>query len=448
DGTGYYSPMAPSDGKLFPDDILTHVVLHTDVEDENNFPGWSHFFHINYENIGKVHITGSNTYIVGDYGDNFVYDADGYDTSSGFVTINVNDLTNTGSVVATWEATDYYGYSGTFTAVIDEWMAAADWQDGGIVQGIYAHGNTGQGPPVLPTVYAYLAGYGVGDVYLDGVLMWEDLDAHFMVTEGTRDPVFKKVWNADGTDMYSPMSPTDGKVFPDTLLTHVVLHSTEEDMANFPTWSEFFHINYESTSSSMLNTGLLIDQRLAPLETDLELAKMRVTDLESDLMEAEDSILNLEADLADADLTILDIQMELADALEVIIGLQEDLDSLSEELDELHDEFHDSGEVIETLTDELSSLVEEVSGLVSDLTAAEMRVATLENDLVVEQERSDGLETDLRTAEDDISKAQKDNDDIKNSASTATNLGWVAAGLAVVALLVAMVAFATRRQDK
>ena len=447
DGTGYFSPMAPSDGKMFPDDVLTHVVLHSEEEDTGNFPAFTEFFHINYENIGKVLITGCNTYIVGDYGDNFVYDGDGYDATSGFVTINVNDLTNTGTVVASWEATDYYGYSGTFTAVINGWQAAADWQDGGIVQGIYAHGDTGRGPPVLPTVYAYLAGYGVGNVYLDGVLMWEDLDAHFMITDGTRDPVMKKVWNADGTDLFSPMSPADGKVFPDTLLTHIVLHSEDEDTGNFPAFTEFLHINYESTSSSMLNTGVLIDQRLAPLQTDLEMAKLRVTDLESDLMEALDSILGLETDLAAADLTIADLQMELADALDMILGLQEDLDLLSEELGELHDEFHDSGEVIEDLTGQLSDLIEEVSDLASDLTAAEQRVSTVEDDLMAEKDRSDNLEGDLRTAENEITKVQKDNDDLKNSASSATNLGWVAAGVAVVALLVAVVAFATRRQD-
>ena len=52
----------------------------------------------------RVHVTGNNTWIVGNYGDNFVYDGVGYTPTSGFLNIDVSEESNTGIVVATWEA--------------------------------------------------------------------------------------------------------------------------------------------------------------------------------------------------------------------------------------------------------------------------------------------------------------------------------------------------------
>ncbi len=440
DGSGYYSPMAPSDGKVFPNEMVTHIVLHSTEEDTGNFPAFTEFFHINYENIGKTHVTGTNTRIVGDYGDNFVYDGDGYEATSGFVTINVNDVTNTGSVVATWEATDYYGYSGVFTAVINEFMGEADWMDGGITQGIYAHGDTGRGPPVLPTMYAYIAGYGVGDVYVDGVLVWEDLDAHFMVTEGTRDPVQNKVWNADGTGLFSPMAPADGKVFSDTLLTHVVLHSMEEDTNNFPAFTEFFHINYETTSTSAVDVGVLVDQRLAPLQTDLEMAKLRVTDLEMDLLEAEDAIMALETDLIFAGVDISDLQAALAEAMDAIDQLEMDLEMANEDIESNHDEIHDVQEVIVVLQDAIVDLVDDLDMISADLLTAEESIADLETELADGSTRLDDLDTNADDTNTRVNQLDDDTKTLDNDVSGLSTIGYAAVAIAIIALLVAVVA--------
>ncbi|NOQ55008.1 MAG: hypothetical protein GQ558_10450 [Thermoplasmata archaeon] len=448
DGSGYYSPMAPSDGKVFPNEMVTHIVLHSTEEDTGNFPAFTEFFHINYENIGKTHVTGTNTRIVGNYGDNFVYDGDGYEATSGFVTINVNDVTNTGAVVATWEATDYYGYSGVFTAVINEFMGEADWMDGGITQGIYAHGDTGRGPPVLPTMYAYIAGYGVGDVYVDGVLVWEDLDAHFMVTEGTRDPVQNKVWNADGTGLFSPMAPADGKVFSDTLLTHVVLHSMEEDTNNFPAFTEFFHINYETTSTSAVDVGVLVDQRLAPLQTDLEMAKLRVTDLEMDLLETEDAIMALETDLVFAGVDISDLQAALAEAMDAIDQLEMDLEMANEDIESNHDEIHDVQEVIVVLQDAIVDLVDDLDMISADLLTAEESIADLETELADGSTRLDDLDTNADDTNTRVNQLEDDTKTLDNDVSGLSTIGYAAVAIAIIALLVAVVAVVWAKSEK
>ena len=52
------------------------------------------------------HSEGSNTWIVGGHGDNFTYDGTTYLPVEGFVTIDVNDDTNDGIVVARWDVQD------------------------------------------------------------------------------------------------------------------------------------------------------------------------------------------------------------------------------------------------------------------------------------------------------------------------------------------------------
>ena len=200
------------------------------------------------------HAAGSNTYIVGGYGDNFVYDGEGYQPTDGFLSIDVSDEENTGLLIATWEAEDYYGYNGTFVAIMDVFAGAEEWKEGGIATNLTIHGDTGRGPPVLPEVYTYIGGWGEGDIYVNGELVFENLDAHFMITEGTRDPITHAVYNANKTGFYSPMNTTDSITYPERILTHVVLHSLEGDENNFPQFDVFMHINYENTATFEIDT--------------------------------------------------------------------------------------------------------------------------------------------------------------------------------------------------
>ena len=231
---------------------------------------------------GMIHVTGSNAYIVGGYGDNFVYDGVGYQKTSGFVSIDVNDETNTGLLVATWEATDYYGYNGTFVAIMNRFSGPMEWMDGGIATNLTVHGASGRGPPVLPEVYTYVGGWGTADVYVNGELVLEDLDAHFMTTEGTRDPVTREVYNAEKTGLFSPMNPADGATFPDRILTHVVLHSLEEDTNNFPEFTVFMHINYENTGTFDIGLEKRLEEQLTSLQGALADMENKITELESE----------------------------------------------------------------------------------------------------------------------------------------------------------------------
>jgi len=138
---------------------------------------------------------------------------------------------------------------------MDTFMGMMPWMDGGIATNLTVHGATERGPPALPEVYTYVGGWGEADVYVNGTLVFEDMDAHFMVTEGTRDPVTHMVYNADKTGPYSPMNPTNATTYPELVLTHIMLHSLDEDLNNFPTWTVAMHINYESTATFGITPG-------------------------------------------------------------------------------------------------------------------------------------------------------------------------------------------------
>ncbi|MEE9284074.1 MAG: hypothetical protein V3U49_08395 [Nitrososphaerales archaeon] len=199
---------------------------------------------------GIIHVEGSNTWIVGNYGHNFVYDGTGYRPTTGFITIDVDDVDNSGIVVATWDATDYYGMSGTFTAIWTDFFGDADFMNGGIATGGTLHGASGHEAPVLPEVRSYVSGWGSADVYLDGEMIYDDIVAHFMVTDETRDPITHAVYNADRSGFFSPMNPGDGSTFKDRILTHLVLHTDVQDVENFPPFTVFMHINFENTGTS------------------------------------------------------------------------------------------------------------------------------------------------------------------------------------------------------
>lgn len=55
DGSGAYSPMDPSNGSVVSDTIsLLHLIVRSEVEDPDNFPGFDFFLHVNYEDTGEA----------------------------------------------------------------------------------------------------------------------------------------------------------------------------------------------------------------------------------------------------------------------------------------------------------------------------------------------------------------------------------------------------------
>lgn len=210
-----------------------------------------------------LHVAGSNAWIVGGYGDNFTYDGSTYTPTNGFVTIDVNDESNEGTVIGEW-GVDNWEYdaskppaTGRMKVVWTTFDGPADFMDGGIASDLMLHGNSGQEAPVLPTVFSHSAGWGHADVYLNDEILYEGVVAHYMVTEGTRDPITHAIHKGDGTGMFVPTpmggDSDDGFVYPDQILTHLVVHTDEPDPANFPGFTMFMHINFENNAVSSVS---------------------------------------------------------------------------------------------------------------------------------------------------------------------------------------------------
>lgn len=210
--------------------------------------------------VPMFHAQGSNTWIVGGYGDNFIYDGSGYDRVNGYITIDVDDETNTGIVFAEWRVDDWKyddskpSATGWMKVVWTEFVGPADFMDGGIASNLFLHGDSGQEAPVLPTVYTYSAAWGRADIYLNDEKIYDDVEAHYMVTEGTRDPVNRAVHKKDGVTVFVPApmggDSGDGFTYPQRMMTHLVLHTDVRDPDNFPPFTMFMHVNFENTSIS------------------------------------------------------------------------------------------------------------------------------------------------------------------------------------------------------
>jgi len=130
--------------------------------------------------------------------------------------------------------------------VMEEFQGEKPFQQGAIAENLYLHGDSGNGPPVMPKLFTFLAGWGQVDIYVDGEKKYEDLDAHIMYTEGAR--VNNKIMKDDGT-VYNPKLKSESG-FTDSSKRefHIVAHSTDEDKDNFPPNSRWIHLNFQEVA--------------------------------------------------------------------------------------------------------------------------------------------------------------------------------------------------------
>jgi len=148
----------------------------------------------------------------------------------------------------------------TYTIVLNRFAGHKPFMDGGIAHDLYIHGTTGNGPPVLPKVYTYLAGWGHANVYKDGVLLYKDYDAHFMLTQGTRDKTTHKVAFAGPKKLMMAKKSGNKKAMMAakreiiaaekhinyrTMQLHVVAHSEKKNKKHFPPFEEFIHFMWD-----------------------------------------------------------------------------------------------------------------------------------------------------------------------------------------------------------
>ncbi len=205
----------------------------TGADDANTDPSWR--------------IVASGGLMIGEYGDNFVYDGSNVRAGDGELVIDVDPVAETGRLEGTWTGTHVAReatlHTGVIRIVIEEWVPMRAWEQGGIAVDQPLHGDTGAGPSFMPTVHAFLAGWGPAEVYVNDVLEYE-IHGHFMYTDGARQPD-GVIYKSDRTTPYDPETPADSWVDPDDREVHLVAHSSDPDRLNYPMHTIWFHLNFE-----------------------------------------------------------------------------------------------------------------------------------------------------------------------------------------------------------
>jgi hypothetical protein len=204
---------------------------------------------------GDWSLMAQNALIIGGYGDNFAYSGENVRPLMGTAVLRTDSALDAGELVATLRTTPESGpirigkdvyLEGEIRLVMRTFIEEAPFMDGGITEFLWIHGDTGQGPPVMPRQFAFLAGWGTLDIYLNGELLYKDLDGHFMYTEQARrgPEAGYAVAREDGT-IYNPMLPDKTRFTdPTNGELHIVAHSTVTDPDNFPPHSLWIHLNF------------------------------------------------------------------------------------------------------------------------------------------------------------------------------------------------------------
>lgn len=188
---------------------------------------------------GEFRITGHRATLVGRMSDIPPWDHLDYagkhlNPVQGTIDIDVNERTNTGQVVAEFaEGVDRY------RIVFDRFAAAQLFQDGGIATRVYEHGDSGNGDPLYPKTWLYLAGWGTANVFKNGELLYKDYQAHFMVMERSRDPKTHEV--------RYPVKRTlpGGETDPAGMEIDLWVRSKEQNPQNFPPFETFLHLYWD-----------------------------------------------------------------------------------------------------------------------------------------------------------------------------------------------------------
>ena len=185
---------------------------------------------------GHFRLTGQRGFLVGSMHDRPPWDHLDYaghhlQAVPGKIQIDVNERTNNGSVKAEFtEGKDRY------RIVFDRFAGTAPYQDGGIATRVYEHGDSGNGDPLYPKTWLYLAGWGKADVFKNGRPLYKDDAAHFMVMERSRDPKTHEV--------HYPIKRLlpGGETDPAGMEIDLWVRSKEPNPKNFPPFEVFLHL--------------------------------------------------------------------------------------------------------------------------------------------------------------------------------------------------------------
>jgi hypothetical protein len=191
---------------------------------------------------GQFHLTGQHAMLVGSMQDPSPWDHLDYAGKhltpvSGTIDVDVNERSNTGRVVAEFdEGKDQY------RIVFDRFAGSAPYQDGGIATRLYEHGDSGNGDPLYPKTWLYLAGWGRADVFKNGQPLYKDYSAHFMVMERSRDPKTHEVHYPEKRTL--PGGETD----PAGMEIDLWVRSKEANPKNFPPFDVFLHLYWDEVT--------------------------------------------------------------------------------------------------------------------------------------------------------------------------------------------------------
>ncbi|MGC1134579.1 MAG: hypothetical protein WA941_17255 [Nitrososphaeraceae archaeon] len=201
-----------------------------------------------------TNFTATNTYIVSGQTpeggvDAFSYDGSGHvKLKSGTIYVDVDPITQTGVINATWVDNENNNWSFVQTQLMSGPMTGELYFEGVLPNGTakirlgndsiavnhLEHGNTMAGPPVLPTQFTYLGTWGPGELWKNGESLGM-FGGHMMLTDGVRDPISGKVFSANKTSVYNPMNPADGYSNPNAAQVHLIIQSPMGPMTNnFP----------------------------------------------------------------------------------------------------------------------------------------------------------------------------------------------------------------------
>ena len=191
---------------------------------------------------GEFRLKGDRAVLIGSMSDTPPWDHLDYagkhlNAVKGTIEIQVNELTNSGQVVAEFvEGADRY------RIMFDRFAAKAPFQDGGIATRLYEHGDSNNGDPLYPKTWLYLAGWGTASMWKNEQVLYKDYAAHFMVMERSRDPKTHEVhYPAERT---LPGGETD----PAGMEIDLWVRSKEQNTNNFPPFETFVHLCWEEVT--------------------------------------------------------------------------------------------------------------------------------------------------------------------------------------------------------
>ncbi len=183
---------------------------------------------------GRFVISGQRIYQVGGLNDVSPWDHMGDDASTlrrvdGEISFDVNAIDNTGTFRADLQLPE-----GNYVVEIDRFHEFSPCQDGGLAAFLYEHGDSGCGDSNWPKSLLFIAGWGYGHATLDGELLYEEYQLHFMVTQGMRDRDTLQV-------MLSPNSGPAGAINPAAQQLDFYIRSPQPNDQNHPGREVFDH---------------------------------------------------------------------------------------------------------------------------------------------------------------------------------------------------------------